>query len=183
MPLPPAVDRVPLHRRAIDCRGFRRADGLFDIEARIVDTKAYTVANRWRGPLLPGDPIHDMTLRVTLDGDLVVREVHAVTDGAPFPVCPTITAAFGSLVGLRIGPGFTRAVRQRLGGMHGCTHLVELLGPLATTAIQTIRPLQRRPADAPPPTRPPGHLDACHALRRDGPVVREHYPEWYTGPT
>lgn len=172
---------MPLHRRAVECRGFRRADGWFDVEARIVDTKAYTVANRWRGDLAPGDPIHDMSLRVTVDDTLTIRSVVAVTDAAPFPVCREIEAAFASLVGLRIGAGFRRAVQQRLGGVHGCTHLVELLGPLATTALQTIMPLLRRRQPATPPTRPPRHLDGCHALRRDGPVVREHYPEWYTG--
>jgi hypothetical protein len=29
---------------------------------------------------------------------------------------------------------------------------------------------------------PPSHLDSCHALARDGEVVRAHYPRWYTGP-
>ena len=27
----------------------------------------------------------------------------------------------------------------------------------------------------------PGHLDTCHALATDGPVVEEHFPEFYTG--
>ena len=26
------------------------------------------------------------------------------------------------------------------------------------------------------------HLDSCHALARDGDVVRQHHPHWYTGP-
>jgi hypothetical protein len=25
-------------------------------------------------------------------------------------------------------------------------------------------------------------LDSCHALARDGAVVQQHYPRWYTGP-
>jgi hypothetical protein len=29
--------------------------------------------------------------------------------------------------------------------------------------------------------RPPSHLDSCHALARDGEVVRKHHPRWYTG--
>lgn len=179
MPLPPAIARTPLHQRTIVCGGFRRDDGLFDVEARIVDTKGYPVDNRWRGTLAPGDAIHDMWLRLTLDDDLVVVAAVASTDAAPFAVCGDVAPAFEALAGLRIGPGFRRSVQTRLGGVHGCTHLVELLGPLATTAMQTILPIRRR--DAPPPTKAPGHLDGCHALRRDGPVVREHYPDWYTG--
>jgi hypothetical protein len=181
VPLPPPVDREPLHRRALDLRGYRRSDGLFDVEARLTDTKGYAVDNRWRGRLAPGTAIHDMWLRLTVDENLTVVAVSAVTDAAPYPVCDAITPAFRKLEGLTIGPGWRRDVAKRLGGVQGCTHLVELLAPLATTAMQTIVPLRERAA--PDPRRPPGHLDSCHALRRDGPVVREHHPAWYTGPT
>ena len=33
MPLSPPVEREALHRRAIELNGYRRTDGLFDIEA------------------------------------------------------------------------------------------------------------------------------------------------------
>ncbi|MEO1089406.1 MAG: DUF2889 domain-containing protein [Pseudomonadota bacterium] len=181
MPLPTPVAREPVHVRSIDCRGFARDDGLFDVEAWLVDTKAYPVANRWRGPIQPGEPIHGMGLRLTLNDDLEVVAAAAMTDFSPYPVCGAIAPAFEQLVGLRIGPGWRRAVQARLGGVRGCTHLVDLLGPLATTAMQAILPLKRRAAPPTPATRPPGHLDGCHALRRDGPVVKEHHPEWYTG--
>ena len=179
MPLPAPVDREPLHRRAIDVRGYRRADGRFDIEARLTDTKGYAVDNRWRGRLEPGAPIHDMWLRLTVDDELTVLAAVAATDAAPFSVCDAITPAFARLEGLTIGPGWRRAVAKRLGGVQGCTHLVELLAPLATAAVQTIAPLKERAAR--PSGEPPSHLDSCHALRRDGPVVRAHYPAWHTG--
>ncbi len=182
MPLPPSSERRPLHHRLLDLRGYERADGLFDIEGRLVDTKSYPFDNRWRGRIEPGEPVHDMMLRLTVDEDLVVRRVEAVMDAAPFDLCPAITAAFGSLAGLRIGPGFNREVRRRVGGIRGCTHLVELLPALATVAIQTIAPIaarRRRQRGEPEGDAPPAHLDGCHALRRDGPVVRTHFPRWY----
>jgi Protein of unknown function (DUF2889) len=52
----------------------------------------------------------------------------------PFAICPAINPAFADLEGLRIGPGWQRAVQARPGGVRGCAHLVELLGLLATTA-------------------------------------------------
>ena len=100
----------------------------------------------------------------------------------PFAVCPAITPAFAKLEGLTIGPGWRRAVQGRLGGVQGCTHLVELLGPLATTAYQTIHPWRARHQPPAETDRPPAHLDSCHALARDGEVVRRHYSRWYTGP-
>jgi hypothetical protein len=73
-------------------------------------------------------------------------------------------------------------VQARLGGVQGCTHLVELLGPLATTAYQTIRAWRARHEPQVASHRPTPHLDSCHALARDGEIVRLHYPRWYIGP-
>jgi hypothetical protein len=184
MSLSPPASRESIHHRQIDCRGYRRSDGLWDIEGHLRDTKSYAFANRFRGEIAPGEPIHDMWLRLTLDDELTVIEAQAATEAGPFAICPAITPAFARLEGLTIGPGWRRAVQARLGGVRGCTHLVELLGPLATTAYQTIHAWRARYAPPVESDRPPSHLDSCHALARDGEVVRAHYPRWYTtGPT
>ena len=182
MSLSPATAREPIHHRRIDCRGYRRADGLWDVEGHLIDTKSYPFPNSVRGQIGPGEPIHDMWLRLTLDDALCVIKAEAATLASPFSVCPAITPAFAKLAGLTIGPGWRRAVQARLGGVQGCTHLVELLGPIATTAVQTIHTWRARHQPAAASERSPAHLDGCHALARDGDVVREHYPRWYTGP-
>ena len=41
MPLSPPQERELLHSRDIVLRGYRRADGLYDIEAQLTDTKSY----------------------------------------------------------------------------------------------------------------------------------------------
>lgn len=173
--------RAPIHHRRIDCRGYRRADGLWDIEGHLTDVKAYPFANRFRGEIRPGEPLHEMWLRLTLDDAMTVVAIEAATVAGPFAICPAVTPVFARLKGLKIGAGWRKAVRERVGGLQGCTHLVELLGPLATTAYQTIVPWRSQHAPGPPSERPPSHLDSCHALARDGTVVREHYPRWYTG--
>jgi Protein of unknown function (DUF2889) len=182
MPLTPAASREPIHHRRIDCRGYRREDGLWDIEGHLTDVKSYPFANAWRGEIRPGEPIHDMWLRLTLDDELTVIRAEAATEAGPFAVCPAITPAFAKLEGIKIGPGWRRAVQARLGGVQGCTHLVELLGPLATTAYQTIHVWRAKHEPELETERPPAHLDSCHALARNGAVVRQHYPRWYTGP-
>lgn len=191
MPLsPPDVTRDHLHTRHVTCQGFRRADGLWDIEGRITDVKTYGFRNEDRGEIVPGDPIHDMWVRLTLDDRLVVQAVEAVTDKSPYHLCGDITPNFSRLIGLRIAPGWTAQVHQRLGGVQGCTHLVELLGPVATTAFQTIYPVlareraARRQTDgasgAETGARPP-LLNTCHAFASDGPIVRRYWPDHYTG--
>ena len=197
MPLSPPVGRQHLHTRRVVCQGFFRDDGLWDIEGRITDEKTYDHANEWRGALKPGDFIHDMSIRLTVDNKFTIVDVDAVTDKSPYRVCGDIAPDFRKLIGLTIGGGFHRAVRERLGGIHGCTHIVELLGPVATTAFQTMssgkaRELNRahraknggppRPETAPRPRRKPYVIDTCHAWAADGPVVKRWAPDFYTGP-
>ena len=80
MPLSPPVGRQHLHTRRVTCQGFYREDGLWDIEGRITDEKTYEHANEWRGPLKPGDYVHDMSIRLTLDHRFTIVDVEAVTD-------------------------------------------------------------------------------------------------------
>ena len=185
MPLTQPVERELVHDRTVICRGWRRADGLWDIEGHLVDTKSYGFPNEFRGTIEAGEPIHDMWLRITVNDRLVIQDAEAATEAGPYRICGDITPAYKVLVGLTIRPGFTKTVRNRLGGVHGCTHLTELLGPMATTAYQTAwasREQKHGPAKARRElTRPPGHLNTCHALATDGEVVREQYPQFFTG--
>jgi hypothetical protein len=148
MPLSHHVEREHLHSRQVACRGYRRADGCWDIEGHMTDVKTYDFTNEDRGEIAAGDPVHDMWLRLTLDDAFTIKAVEAVTDKAPFGVCGAIAPAFQALVGLTIGPGWMREVKRRVGGVRGCTHLVELLGPMATTAFQTIHPVRASEAAA-----------------------------------
>jgi hypothetical protein len=197
MPLSPPVGRQHLHTRRVTCQGFFREDGLWDIEGRITDEKSYQHANEWRGQLGPGDFVHDMSIRLTIDHKFTIVDVEAVTDKSPYRMCGDITPNFKKLVGLRIGGGFHRAARERLGGVHGCTHIVELLGPVATTAFQTVSSKKARdlnqahreksgyvalPADPDRPKRKPYMLDTCHTWASDSEVTKRWVPDFYTGP-
>jgi hypothetical protein len=200
MPLSPPVGRQHLHTRRVICQGFFREDGLWDVEGRITDTKSYEHANEWRGPLKPGEFVHDMSIRLTFDHKFTIVDVEAVTDSSPYRICGEVAPDFEKLIGLRIGGGFHRAVRERLGGVHGCTHIVELLGPVATTAFQTVssrkaRDLNRehraktgtlpKPDAAKASSKPPRKpyvIDTCHAWAADGEVAKRWTPHFYTGP-
>lgn len=129
----------------------------------------------------PCKPLHDMWLRLTADENFAVRGAEAVTGAGRFALCPAITPRFAMLEGLQIGSGWMRKVREVVGGVNGCTHLVELLGPMATVAYQTIRSSREKTADDGASKTKPTYLDRCHALASDGAVVRENFPEWYTG--
>ncbi len=79
-----------------------------------------------------------MILRVTINRERVIKHAEAITITGPYSICPTANDVFHNLVGLQIGPGWRRKVQAAIGGRHGCTHITELLGPVATIAYQTL---------------------------------------------
>jgi hypothetical protein len=136
--LSPAVPREAVHKRQINCNGFVRADGLYDIEAELTDHKTYDFPSDFRGTVTPDLAVHHMVLRITIDRDRVIQHAEAITITGPYAICPTANAVFDNVVGLQIGPGWRRKVQAAIGGRHGCTHITELLGPVATIAYQTL---------------------------------------------
>jgi hypothetical protein len=182
MPLSSPAERKELHLRRVEVRGYERADGLWDIEGYLNDSKTYGFSNHDRGRVEAGEPIHEMWLRLTLDQEFVVRAAEAVTDQGPYKICPSANPNFERLVGIKIGPGYRRKVQEMLGGVQGCTHLVELLGPMATTAFQTMWPvLARRRKNEEKAKGRPAMLNTCVAYATDSPVVKRNWPEHYTG--
>jgi len=182
MPLPvPQIARTPLHTRTIRVNAFARADDLLDLEAELVDVKAYDFQAS-KGIHRAGEPIHDMWLRITVDQDYTITDAVAHYDAAPYGAhCMAITPDYRGLIGMNLVRGFRVAVRERFGRAAGCTHMSELAAVLPTAAIQARSGARRQALQANPDQRP-FQLGACHALRLDGAVVREFYPRWYATP-
>jgi hypothetical protein len=108
MPLSPPAARTELHHRRLDFNGYRRSDGLFEIECTLVDTKGMDV------PLLgsqrvvaAGEPMHRMSIRMTVSAHLEVVALEAVSDATPYDVCPEAAAGLQAVVGMKIGSGWT----------------------------------------------------------------------------
>ncbi|MDN7139807.1 DUF2889 domain-containing protein [Pseudomonas sp. JQ170] len=174
-----------LHTRKVVCSGYEREDGLFDIEGCLLDTKG--IATQFVYNTVPADGVlHYMRITMTLDLNMEIRQLTAVTEKAPTPVCGQVNRAYAALVGLRIGPGFKQRVAERVGGLKGCTHLTEMLGPMATTAIQTLAPVMqkrlRERAATDPDFKMPDHwvIGTCHAYHPDGDAARR-VNEWRPG--
>jgi hypothetical protein len=151
MPLTPVADREEVHHRVIDMKTFARANGLIDAEAHLLDTKPFDFTRAGAtAPVAAGEAFHDLWIRITVDSEFVVRAIEAASDVTPWPVCQEAGAALQVLVGEALVKGWSAKVKERLHGSVGCTHLAEMLIPLATTALQGIyglRPQAEREAN------------------------------------
>lgn len=180
--------RELLHKRHFAFEGYLRSDGHYDIEGRMTDRKTYAFPNDFRGEIEADEPLHDMRVRVTIDGEFHILDIVAETAAGPFEICPAITPAFADLKGARIGRGWGALLKEKFGGVQGCTHHVELLRTLATVAFQTVYGEQqrRRREHAGPPGesgrgigKRPAFIDTCHALAADGDIVKANWPDFY----
>lgn len=182
MPLPqPACARQRVHTRRIEIEGFRRDDGLFELEASLTDVKDldYPIASGLRPA---GEPVHLMRVRLTLDRDFVIVDAAACSDRVPYPGdCDTIGPAYRKLVGLNLVRGFRKTVGEMFADVRGCSHLTELLTVLPTAAIQTFATFRRDTEDEAGGEKP-FQLDRCHALDTSSEAVRRYYPKWYRKP-
>ncbi len=79
--LPEPAARAPVHTRSIVCRSFRRDDGLFDIDARFVDTRPFDYDSEFRGHCPAGAALHHMQLRVTFDRVRTIVALQAAMPG------------------------------------------------------------------------------------------------------
>lgn len=166
------AEKTLLHTRQVTCRGYQLADGRWEIIGQMVDLKSFPIDIPDHGRAIPvGEPLHDISLALVIDRNLIIHQVRATIDAAPYSNCPQITDAFAVLEGMSLAPGFKRLVKNVLGGAKGCTHLLELLGPIATTAYQTLWQ-SKGGYDSESPEAVDRLIDSCHTFARDGAVVR-----------
>jgi hypothetical protein len=179
MPLPEPSARQLTHTRSIACTGYKRQDGLFDIEGHLVDTKPFAFDNKDRGGRIgANEPLHEMHVRITLDLDLLIHDAIAVTEWGPFQICKNGADSFNGIIGIKIGPGWRREIKRVIGATAGCTHITELLGQMATTAFQTMGAEWSKKSNS-NTNEQPRLLNSCFAFADDGPVVQREWPLWY----
>src|SRR2546426_8509393 len=77
MPLPVQdVERELTHTRRVRFEGYKRADGLWDIEAHLSDIKNHDYHLK-TGVRRAGQPIHEMWLRLTIDRNLTIMDARS----------------------------------------------------------------------------------------------------------
>ena len=151
------------------------------------------------GRCKPGDFVHDMSIRLTLDHSFTIVDVEAVTDKSPYRICGDVAPDFKKLIGLahrrRLPPRGARAAGRRAwlhahrraagpGGDHGVPDRVVAQGARPQTGPSH----QDRQAAQARTIPPQAAAQALHASTpatpgpSDGEVTKRWVPQFYTGP-
>lgn len=122
----------PVHLRSIEVVVLEDGE-LFEVVGRLKDRRPWA-----DGTNKPRD-IHTMELRLKVDrASMTIVAATAHMGAFPHAECPSITRAFDDLVGLCVARGYTRAVQERFGRQHGCSHLEFLARAIGPVVIQAI---------------------------------------------
>jgi len=177
------VTRAEIHRRQIDFRGYLRSDGLFEVEGRLTDTKTHDFLLPTGGrTVAAGDALHDLVVTLVYDRDLIVRDVKTNFISPPYPMCANGGGTLQALIGLHIGAGWNTEIRRRLPSCETCTHMRELLTPMATAAFQTASEHRRKQSVPVDNTGKPRKIDSCYAFSASRELVEALWPEFHTPP-
>ena len=176
--LPAPAPRQAVQTRSMVFRSFRRDDGLIDIDARFADTRPFAYESAFRGACEAGSALHHMQLRVTLDRKRNILGLVSAMPGTPYGTCAGVQPNLQQVVGLNMGRGFRKALRERLGGTEGCTHIVMLLDMMAAAAVQAYASDNYRPRDPGEPApvrvwRVEELVGTCWSYKQDGPVMTQ----------
>lgn len=167
------MEREELHHRQIDLRFYRRADGLYEVVGHLVDTKSHAIRRQLAQSDTPaGTRLHDIAVHLVVDAQMLVHDAFATLHATPYAICPGASSALGALKGLSMRKGWNRETRRLLGGATSCTHIVELLGPMATTVYQGLAPL--RQSDDGQAVQPA--VDSCYGYAANRDVVARLWP-------
>ena len=175
--LPEPAPREAVHTRSIVCRSFRRDDGLLDIDGRFIDTRPFAYDSDFRGTCQAGSALHNMQLRLTIARDRSIAALVSAMPSTPYEGCAGVNPNFQRLVGLSIAKGFRKAMREKIGGTEGCTHILALLDAMSAAAVQAFASAAyapKKPGQAEPVRiwKLDALVDTCFSYQRDGEVMK-----------
>lgn len=165
-PFDPAQGRH-IHRRSVvtDC-WMAENDRLVAI-GELRDDKSMPSLT-YSGKVVPaGGTMHDMQITLVLSKALVIESIRVDMRAVPGETCHEIEAAYEKVVGLSIAKGFSRKLREGLGGASGCAHLTTLLLQMAPTILQAQMSVEDTQEFD--PERWHMLTNSCHIFRENGP--------------
>ena len=118
-----------------------------------------------------------MIIRMEVRGPkLIIEDIDVEMPTVPRQECLETLDSLMPLKGLPIVSGFTNRVKDLVGGVKGCAHLVALIAAMAPAAVQGAwAAMTSKPRD--PATFLPGAVerikDTCRIWRSDGPMMKD----------
>jgi hypothetical protein len=172
------IDRTrKIHGRRLEIATYDYGSDAIVVEGRLTDNRYQNVYYFSNNEIRPPGVVHDLVIRMKVRGpELVIDDIDVDMETIPRKDCRMLLDALKPVIGMKIRAGFTEAVKEKVGGAKGCTHLAALLLAMAPAAVQGAwSALARQPVDpAKYGIAALGFLEnTCWVWRSDGELMRE----------
>lgn len=170
------------HQRNIDIATYPVDESRIVVEGRLVDRRLkdyYLVTGEKNG----AGEIHHMVVRILVEGlNMTIEDVEVDLVTVPREECGEVRESLALVKGVRIIHGFSEQVRNLLGGVKSCTHLVTLLLAMGPAALQGLWSYKsQKPINLSSPDIDQVRIErlmktlvnTCHVWRSDGPAFKK----------
>jgi len=125
-----------IHKRSIRIETYKVDEARVIVEGTLDDERygvMYVISGARREPGL----VHGMVVRF-LVGEMPAKilEAEAEMPTVPLDDCDKVADSVKKLAGMRVVYGFSRAVKERMGGVKSCIHLTSLILAMGAAAVQ-----------------------------------------------
>jgi hypothetical protein len=171
------MDKKKVFSRTIDITCYEDGQDSILVEGEIKDTRLcpyYLVTGEKKDPGI----LHNMKITMKVTGNtLTISDIHVDMLHYPREECIDANTNIQKLNGLSITKGFTKAVKDIIGGTKGCTHVANCILTMAPAAVQGFwankaqKPVTKEFANK----GSMSHylIDTCYVWRKDGPMIKK----------
>lgn len=168
--------QAKIQNRTIDISSFECGDDFIVVCGELHDRRLVPTVTL-EGEPRPPTSVHHMRICMKVSTrTLTIDDIEAELTAIPHEECAEMHRTLSRIRGLTLSPGFTRNVKNQLGGRSGCIHLTTLLLAMAPAAIQGFwvhndrKPGRRRVSRE---LMEKYLIDTCKVWRREGPLVKK----------
>jgi hypothetical protein len=172
------IQDPPIHERRLEFKTYPLEDGNIICEGWLRDER-FVTGQGWGGHTIKPGLIHWIGVRLLLGGNpLTILDAEAEMPHVPNEECREARDSVEKVIGLVITTGFSDSVRERIGSVKGCSHMMHLIlamGPAALHGHWTRQ--SQKPMLVPDPDTQSAKLElqinSCMLWREDGPLIRK----------
>ena len=126
-----------IHSRTITVNSYEIDDSSLLVEGDLLDERFFPSFYFSRNEFLDPGIVHDIRVEMKVSlPRLEITEARAQMRKIPIGECLGVESSAEKIVGLRIKPGFSKDLKERLGGTAGCLHMTTLIYHMGAAAVQ-----------------------------------------------
>ncbi len=170
-------NKPKIHTRDIRLATYPHTDSRVIVHGVLKDQRYIRVFDVTGAVVEPGI-IHHMDVKLLIKPEpLMIEDAQAQMIHVPMPECTTTLDTIEKLKGLEIKSGFSKNIRDIMGGKKGCTHLCQLIIVMGQEIVHGWLTQKRKdklpvPKDLDSFSEKDFLIDSCRLWTRQGPKIK-----------